>query len=445
MKSNILSFPAPQNLHAPIAGYIRVGETHRLIHNAIAQNRLRARRFVFEASRLTRQKDVIEAIKADGGECVLDSCAAELSARNKFQTQVRMAEWLDEAPINPLGPGAFTDECLIKLAQLAVSYNFDAVLSPAHYLDDKGYNWLEDDLKICTRLRAALDSVGGGHISIDYPLIMNHTTLNISRRMQTILLGISELPVDNIWIRLSGMSRDLGPQKTRRVIKAMHGLQNLGKPIILDYAGGLAGLAPAAFGVSSGFCTGILSQDQFNAREWHKTPKPRSDDDEFRRTKYIQVPTLGRNLSSKEFTLLAEARGGKRLLLDPTTTNIRELTDMNRRYKEVAADTLSRSVESLRGVPNAKRAEHFVSKHIEPAIKRAYAIAQLNPNAAKAAELGVDVARLKVRVHNYGDNLVKSSEALNKLIDEYGEAVPRSAVAEFRGFDNKTIIKGAKR
>ena len=219
----------------------------------------------------------------------------------------------------------------------------------------------------------------------------------------------------------------------------------MGKPIILDYAGGLAGLAPAAFGVSSGFCTGILSQDQFNAREWHKPPKPRSDDDEFRRTKYIQVPTLGRNLSSKEFTLLAESRGGKRLLLDPSTTNIREITDMNRRYKEVAADTLSRSVESLRGVPNAKRAEHFVSKHIEPAIKRAYAIAQLNPNAAKAAELGVDVARLKVRVHNYGDNLVKSSEALNKLIDEYGDAVPRSAVAEFRGFDDKEIIKGAKR
>lgn len=67
------------------------------------------------------------------------------------------------------------------------------------------------------------------------------------------------------------------------------------------------------------------------------------------------------------------------------------------------------------------------------------------PNAAKAAELGIDVARLKVRVHNYGDNLVKSNEALNKLIDEYGGAVPKSAVAEFRGFSDKAIIKGAKR
>jgi len=441
MKTNILSFPAPQNLHAPIASYIRVGETHRVIHNAIAQNRLRARRFVFEASRLTRQKDVIASIKADGGECVLDSCAAELSAPNKFQTQVKMAEWLNEVPTKPLGPGAFTDACLMKLAQLAVTYNFDAILSPAHYLDDKRYNWLEDDLKICTRLRLALNSVGGENVSIDYPVIMNHTTLDVAERMKSILLGISELPVDNIWLRLSGLKRDLGPQKTRRVIKAMHGLQNLGKPVILDYAGGLAGLAPAAFGVSSGFCTGILAQDQFNAREWHKDPKQRSEDDEFRRTKYIQVPTLGRNFSSKEFTLLAEARGGKRLLLDPSATDIRDVSDMNRRYKEVAADTLSRSVESLRSVPNARRAEHFVAKHIEPAIKRAYAIAQLNPNAVKAEELGIDVARLKVRVHSYGDSLVKSSEALNKLIDEYGDAVPRSAVAEFRGFNDQSIVK----
>jgi hypothetical protein len=445
MKTNILSFPAPQNLHAPIASYIRVGETHRLIHNAIAQNRLRARRFVFEASRLTRQKDVIEAIKADGGECVLDSCAAELSARNKFQTQVRMAEWLNEVPVNPLGPGAFTDEVLMNLAQLAMTYSFDAILCPAHYLDDKDYSWLEDDLKICTRLRAALDAVGGNHISIDYPLIMNHTTLAASQRMEKVLLGISELPVENIWLRLSGMSRDLGPQKTRRVIKAMHGFQNLGKPIILDYAGGLAGLAPAAFGVSSGFCTGIMSQDQFNAREWHKSPKPRSEDDDFKRTKYIQVPTLGRNVSSKEFTLLAETRGGKRLLLDPSFTNIRDVNEMKRRYKEIAADTLSKSVESLRGVPNAKRAEHFVSTQIEPAIKRAYAIAQLNPNAEKATELGVDVTRLKARIRNHGDNLVKSGEALNKLIDEYAGETPRSAVAQFRGSNKQVSKKGVQR
>lgn len=437
MSDNVVQFAPAQAVRTPINTFVRVGETHRNFQNLLAQGRLRSRRAVFEASRVERQADVIEAFKAEGGECVLDTCAAELSAPLKWQTHVKNAVWLPSPITRPLRTADFTDDTIASIAEFAVSNGFNAVLNPSHYLDTEGFDWLPDDLENCERLRRALDAAGGSDIAIDFPVIVNHTTLNNDGRIRAILDGLGATPCENIWLRLSGMGRDLGPNKTRRIVRSLYGMQNIGKPIVLDYAGGLSGLAPIVFGVSAGVATGILAQDQFDASGWDKQPKPRSDEEEFKRQTYIRVPILSRTLSKKEFIVLAEARGGKRLLLAPEQTGFRDVESLFSNYKEVAANEFSTSIEGLREVPNARRVDHFIERLVSPAIKTARQIQRLKPNEVRAAELEVDTASLIGRIARHAEILEKSSEALDRLRDEFGSNVHRPVACRFRGDSSK--------
>ena len=310
MPGNVVPFTHPHATRTRVNAFVRVGSTHRVFGDLVAQGHLRCRRAVFEASRTVSQADVISTFKAEGGECVLDTCAAELSAASKCGTHVKNSGWLPGAIEGPLRPEFFDRDMVCRIADFVIEGGFDAVLSPAHFLDCKDVDWLPVDLDICNRLRVALDARGGGSIAIDYPLILNHTSLTDDARMSEVLEGIAHAPVENVWLRLSGMGKDLGPNKSRRIIRSLQGMQNLGHPIVMDYAGGLAGLLPVVFGLSSGVSTGILALDSFDASEWHKPPKPRSESDSFRRGTRFRVPGLQRTLSEREFTLLAEARGG---------------------------------------------------------------------------------------------------------------------------------------
>ena len=437
MSGKVVEFSPVQAVRTPINTFVRVGETHRNFQNLLAQGRLRSRRAVFEASRVVRQSDVIKAFKAEGGECVLDTCAAELSAPAKFQTHVKHAGWLPSSVESPLASEHFTNDVIKRIAEYAVKHQFDAVLSPSHYLDSDEFDWWADDLKSCEQLRLALDQVGGANIAIDYPLIINHTTLSNDNKIGTILDGLGGVPFDNVWLRLSGMGRDLGPNKTRRIVRSLYGMQNIGRPIILDYAGGLSGLAPAVFGVSAGISTGILAQDQFDASAWNKSPEPRSDEDEFRRRKFVRVPNLCRTLAKSEFLLLAEARGGRRLMLAPEQTGIRDVDAMLNNYKEIAAEEFSLSIEKLRAVPNARRVDFFIEQEVTPAIRTACQIQRLKPDETRAEELNIDRESLLARIGKYAEQLEKSSEALDRLRDEFGSIVPRAVTCRFRGDASK--------
>ena len=102
---------------------------------------------------------------------------------------------------------------------------------------------------------------GGSKIAIDYSVIISHTELNNPYVCGKLTAAFADLPVDNVWIRASGLDSTTGPLTVRRYLTALASLHNLGKPIIADYLGGLVGTAALAFGVVRGVAHGINERE----------------------------------------------------------------------------------------------------------------------------------------------------------------------------------------
>src|SRR6202040_217356 len=57
------------------------------------------------------------------------------------------------------------------IAEFATRHSVDAVLSPAHCMDEFPNPWLSIDLRLCEELRHELDRAGAKHVSIDFQII----------------------------------------------------------------------------------------------------------------------------------------------------------------------------------------------------------------------------------------------------------------------------------
>lgn len=93
MADSVVQFPGVSVTTTPIAHFIRIGSNHRQIADLYAANRLRATRFVIKASRASQQKELIDTLKENNAELVLDAQTAELSAIRKFYSHARKAPW----------------------------------------------------------------------------------------------------------------------------------------------------------------------------------------------------------------------------------------------------------------------------------------------------------------------------------------------------------------
>jgi len=260
----------PSGVVSPLAHFIRLGEAHKKLSDLHAAGRLPASRVVIDASRFRVQKELIKSLQNEGAEIVLDTEVAELAAPLKCGGHARNTPWAIPGKSSVLGSDFFLRDSKIdvvrQIAQFAVQNGVDVVLAPTHFLGDKNFShWFGIDRAACVRLRAALDELGGKGVAIDYPLIVSHVELNDQQVRGTFVQGLSDLPIDNLWIRASGLSSDVGPATLHRYINALGQMHNLGMPIIADHLGGLAGSAAMAFGVISGHAHGIGERERFDA------------------------------------------------------------------------------------------------------------------------------------------------------------------------------------
>jgi len=232
MNTVVMQFPHLQAPLSEVAQYVRIGGSHRIVGALFSTGHLPAKRIVVEASRAARQLDRLRVLRNDGLEIVLDTEAAELSSLYRFQTHARHAEWLSEPPARPLRPVDFDQSRIEEIARLAVKLDVDTVLAPTHYLSGTGFSdWLQTDIRNCERLRFALDREGGSRISIDYTIIIRGQDLATLECQSKLMAALSDLPIDQVWIRLSGLQKDAGPQKTRDLVRLLSGFHNLGRPI----------------------------------------------------------------------------------------------------------------------------------------------------------------------------------------------------------------------
>ena len=431
MSAKILEFPSGAGLAPPIAQFVRVGDAHKKLGGLVGMERFPAKRVVLQASRLDKQRQLLDLLKQSRVELVLDTQVAELASLRKFRGQERNAPWGQFCEAGPLGPDHFRADAATDvvgaIARTAVEHGFDVVLSPAHYLGDPSFaGWLNVDRESCVALRKALDREGGRHIRIDYPVIHAQTALQKNETRSVLLETFGALPVDNVWLRASGSEGTAGPESTRRFFNMLSGLHNAGFPIILDYLGGTLSLAALAFGLASGRSLGIGEMEKFDAREWHKLPRERKDDKvSFGRAVRIPIPGLGRTLSKNEVLLLSEAHGGKKLIAG----QLRSVEELLSNAREYQLGQMAQEIGAMEAIPQLRRDEWFLTSSIAPMVRKSRDFARLKPPKARAEELKIDPDKLMSRLAEHAQKAEKSQIALEAFRDSRSDDAPRARPA----------------
>jgi hypothetical protein len=294
-------------------------------------------------------------------------------------------------------------------------------------------------------LRDALDREGGRDIAIDYPVIAPHTRLN-SDAFRGALMGIIvDLPVDNVWIRASGLGADAGPLTMKRYLSAMAGLHNMGKPVIADQLGGLPGLVAMAFGAVSGVANGIGERERFDGRGWYQPPPVRKDDERFGRAVRIGIPGLGRSATIKELELLATARGGRKLVACGDRRccphGLKDMIDDPRRH---AAYQAFSSVQALENIPHLSREHYLLNGPIAEADRLARGIKRLKPSDAEAALREIDLPRLMKRFHDHSRKVEKLRTTLERIHETRSDETPRARPVAPRHGESQEAGEGRK-
>lgn len=448
MSAEIVEF---RSANQPIAHFIRVDDAHRRFGDLYAAGRLPIRRAVFDASRIQSQREFVEALRRGGVEIVLDTEVAELAAPEKYKTHAKKAPWASAAEGGLLGPsyfdGTHTQVNVIKwIAKFAVEQKVDTVLAPSHYLADKHFaDWLSLDLRSCTLLRKELDLEGGKHIAIDYPIIHSHTAINQQDFRNRVVERVVDLPVDNVWVRASGLGNEPKPQSTKQFLTSLYDLQRFDRPIVMDYADGLMAQSLLAFGGASGLAQGIGERGQFNAGSWHNLPKERDPEKPFGRTTYIPISGLGRRLSSKELQLLATAKGGRKHLGCQDACCQHGVKDMLADTRQHAAFQSTAPIRKMAEIPDHNREGYFLEKPLLNAERLARNVKDLNPSLADAKSMKVDLDSLRRRLTEHHRKIGKFSDTLSALHDERGAGAPRAKACRYRTGDAGSVQLGNRR
>lgn len=429
-QNKVVAFPKGRSVRQPLAWFCRLGTSgHNKLATLQAANELPLKRVVVDASMWTYQKDLVQALQRGGAEVVLDTKVAELASISRSGGYTARAPWASLNDGKPLGPDVFrtnkSTDLIGMIARFAVEIGVDTVLAPGHYIADKEFGgWLSVDHKTCLALRLCLDREGGEHIAIDYNLMLPHTAVRNAATRGEIMSSLADLPFDNLWVRAGSFGYDATAAGTRHYIEGLKSLHNVGRPIVADYLGGMTSQAILAFGAASGVAHGIGERGRFGTTGWEK---PYSKTDGFARATRVLVPGLDKSLTVQEINLLANARGGRRLIdCDDRVCCKRGLTDMLQHpLKHTVNQTLT-AISDLHVIPDDYRAAHYVSQVLAKSARQAQRVAALRPNNEKATELGVDSGKLMKALKTHSETLDRRHHVLEQFVESTDTAGHRS-------------------
>lgn len=426
-------------LHASppeIGGFLRIGHTgHRKLEALLAANRLHFRRFVFVAAHIAEQIELVKSLRAGGYEIVLDPNSAEMAALGRYSSSVSKLPWGNaDRPWQPsdFGKGRNVDTAR-AIAEFAMKYSVDAVLAPAHFVDSLPNGWTAVDLKLCEELRNELDRSGGKEVALDFQIITTNTLLKDSASRELLISGVRHLPIENVWIRASGFGATATGAATRSFMESVRCFHELQRPLVADYAGGLSGLAAAAFGIVGGMCHGVGQKETFRASGLNTPSKPGERKGS---TKWIYVPELDRSFKQEQLDSLFGVRGARsRFGCNDSNCCANGPEDMIENPHVHFITQRSRQLADLSNVPELRRAEHLLLRHLDPAVRAARVASRLHPS---------DEALVKAMLASK-KRLVNLRDALGDLHATDGSAV-RSSAPKFRGnLRNSNLAAGGRR
>jgi hypothetical protein len=387
----------------PIGRFLRIGSTgHRQLETLHGSGKLHVDRVVVEAAQYERQKELVGVLAESGVELTLDTNVAELSSIGRFEGAAKSAPWANpDSVLTPddLLPGPNRD-VVGQIARFAVETGFHVVQAPTHLLSGAADVRFGSDREAVIALRRALDAEGGRQIGIAYPLLINYADLKDPIQSRTFIAGIADLPIDSLWLRVSGFGADAQATRLRRYVAAALGFQQLNVPIVADGVGGIVGLALAAFGVAGAICHGV-GRERFSAADW--TVPPNGNDP--RIPKRVLVSGLDRQLTVAQLDELMSAAGGRRLLgCNNRLCCPNGHEDTLKNPKAHFLFQRAAQFETLSRVPESRRAQDFLDRELAAAERTARSAAKLNLSDPKLSAL-----------------LIKNAERLDKMVDVLGD------------------------
>lgn len=413
-------------LHAKSLGvgsFLRVGHTgHRKMESLVAASRLRFSRFVFDAAHIEAQVDLVATLRRAGCEIVLDPNAAETATKGRFSSSVSLLPWGNaDRPWQPTDFSRTRNLDTAKaIAEFALRHGVDAVLAPSHCLETLPSPWMSIDLRLCEELRHEIDRAGGKTVAIDFQIITTNTTLKDQLSREALISGIRHLPVENVWLRASGFGATATGSATRAFIESCRSLHEIGKPLVADYAGGFSALAAAAFGGVGGISHGMGKKESFRASDWRHTSKGGGS------AKRIYVPELDRSFTDDQLSALFAVKGTRaRFGCNDTSCCAHGTEDMIENPYRHFVIQRSRQIQNLSDVPEARRAEHFLLHHLDPAVRSARLASRLKFADEKITKIIDDT---KKRLTNLRDPLGD--------LHSFSSSATRSASPRYRG-DNQ--------
>lgn len=432
----------PSNVHIlhpaspPLAGYLRVGHTgHQKLEALHAADRLSFSRLVFDAAYAGRQAEFLRVQKSAGREIVIDLNVAETATLGRFGSAAGKLPWGNrDRPWSPSDFGVTrNDDFAKRLAEFVAHIGPSAVLAPVHA--SEGDEWRSIDIRATERLRIELDRVGAKDVAIDHLVIINAREFRDREKLAAALDGVSSLPVQNLWVRISGFGATSTGARTRHVIEAARSLQYLGLPLVLDMAGGFAGLSALAFGAFGGICHGVGQRENFDLAHWRRPPNGKERGTSLR----AYVPGLDRYLTEKQLQAFFAARGTKaRFACVDSTCCVHGHEDMLENGYAHFITQRSRQLEALSKTPPSRRAENFLLNQLDPAVR--------STRQASKLKFGDDEVRKLVIAEK--SRLTRLRDALGALHEADGPAAPTSASPLFRGSrsgsSGMSVIQGGR-
>jgi hypothetical protein len=407
---------------APLSGFLRVGHTgHRKLEALHAAGRFPYRRVVFDAAHIGEQQELLKMLRLSGCEIVLDPNFAEMSMLGRFGSAVTKLPWAN--PERPWEPSDFARgrnlDITKLIAEFAVKQGVNVVLAPTHVIEPTSASWRAIDLRTCETLRHELDQLGGANTAIDYQLITTNALLKDEQARNELIDGLYSLPIDNVWLRTSGFGATATGVGTRHFIEAVRGMHHIGLPLVADGVGGFPGLAAAAFGAVGGVSHGVAQKESFDANDW-KRPSQRNGGGSATR---VYLHELDRYFTEDQLNAIFGAKGGRsRFGCNDTNCCHHGPEDMIENSHIHFITQRFRQIDDLASVPEARRVEHFLLRHVDPAVRSARLGAHL-----KIANEKVEKAMSEVK-----SRLVRLRDALADL--QATEGTPsRSRSPAFRG------------
>jgi hypothetical protein len=417
----------PSNVHIlhptspTLASYLRVGHTgHHKLEALHAADRLGFSRLVFDAAYAMGQFDFLRAQKAAGREIIIDLDVAETAMPGRFGSAVGKLPWGN--PDRPWAPGDFgstrNDDFAKRFAEFVVNIGASAVLAPVHAAE--GDEWRSIDIWATERLRMELDRAGAKDVAIDHLVIVGAREFRDSEKRTAALYGVGDLPVENLWVRISGFGATSTGARTRHVIEAARSLQDLGLPLVLDMAGGFAGLSTLALGAFGGISHGAGQRESFDLAHWRKPPNGKGGGTSLR----AYVPDLDRYMTEEQLQGFFAVRGTKaRFACADSSCCTHGHEDMLENCHAHFITQRTRQLEALSKIPPSRRAENFLLRQLDPAVRSTRQASKLKFNDNGVQKLVIDAK----------SRLTRLRDALGALHEADGAAAPTSASPLFRG------------